>query len=99
MKKTMQRIGIAGLLFAGVTSLCGPLNPFRVFGPTEFSGAWKIVKQSGHENYGFVTELGWGFVAAGYTNKASAEAAMKEARWHHRHPPKPKPKTSLWETQ
>lgn len=65
----------------------------------ELRGAWTIVKQSGHENYGYVTELGWGFVHAGFTNKASAEAAMKEARWHHRHPAKPEPKKSMWEPQ
>lgn len=67
--------------------------------PTELPGAWTIVKQTGHENYGFVTELGNGFVQAGYTNKASAEAAMKEARWNYRHPPNPEPQKTWWEVQ
>lgn len=62
-------------------------------------GAWTIVKQKGKDNYGFVTELGYGIVSAGYTNRESAEAAMKEARWHFRNPQKPKPKNSVWEVQ
>lgn len=68
--------------------------------PNEERGAWAIVKQRGMENYGFVTEMGEGFVIAGFTNKASAIAAMEEWRWNIRNPPqKPKPKKfdGVWE--
>lgn len=74
-------------------SLCACHNEER--------GAWKIVKQRGHDNYGFCTEMGEGFVVAGYTNKESAVAAMEERRHYVRNPPaKTKPKThnnSMWE--
>ena len=63
--------------------------------PRELTGAWQIVKQPGKGNYGFNTELGTGFVIAGFSNKSSAIEQMKIARRHHRHPPKPQPKRDL----
>lgn len=67
--------------------------------PNEEPGAWKIVKQRGHDNYGFCTEMGEGFILAGYTNKAEATAAMERHRERHRNrPPKTeKPKKDMWE--
>lgn len=89
-----MKIKISVLVAVGCLCLIGGCDK-----PAEYRGAWTIVKQSSHENYGFVTELGWGFVVAGYANKEMAEAAMKEARWHYRHPPNRAPKQSLWEAQ
>lgn len=64
--------------------------------PNEERGAWKIVKQRGHENYGYVTESGGNIIIAGFTNKASAVAAMEERKWNVRNPPKPKKPESMW---
>lgn len=65
--------------------------------PNEERGAWKIVKQRDHDNYGYVTECGGEIIIAGFTNKEAAIAAMKERRWNVRNPPsKTKPK-SIWE--
>ncbi len=69
--------------------------------PDEAPGAWTIVKQRDHDNYGYVTEQGWGFVTAFFTNKAEAKAAMERARWEFRHPPKVEAENEkpLWEPQ
>lgn len=79
------------LVLAIMLALCACHNEER--------GAWKIVKQRGHENYGFYTEMGEGFILAGFTNKADAIAAMERHRERHRNPPPraEQSKNGIWE--
>lgn len=93
MKIVFLAILVCGTLFYSATVLF----PIR---HNEELGAWTIVRQRDRtNNFGYVTELGKGFVNAGFTNKAEAIKAMKEARWHYRHPPKPEKEKPFWEPQ
>lgn len=75
-----------------VWSWWGPTHQHR----NESHGAWSIVRQRDRpDNYGYVTELGNGFVHAGFSNKESAVSAMREARFWYRHPPTPP--QAFWE--
>lgn len=68
--------------------------------------AWNVVKQSGHENYGY-TIPHFGIGQAGFKTEQEAEAAMNQAWRTHYWPPKPQPKptrkeklkSSGWEFQ
>jgi len=82
MNKALQTLAvIVVLLWWG----CAKQNP-----------DWTIVRQRGHENYGFVMDTG--LVLAGYTNKESARQAMRhEKQFSKGAPSLPISLGGLWE--